>query len=532
MANVPLPVIALNRMAFGPRPGDVDRVAVMGLPAYVDEQLHPDDRDEPEVKQRLAAVRLHIEYEAGKDDKGNLTYKACKEDRPLRHLKSSAAELWKLTDESKFAGEERQQPSFEVEAAAFVRATYSRWQLREVLADFWHNHFNVNAAIDDERAALMWPVYDRDVIRRHSFGNFRQFLEAVATSVPMLIYLNNAASKASPANENFARELFELHTLGADAYFNHLYNRWREVPGSLDGKPVGYIDEDVYEAARAFTGWTIADGQETDRGDKFPNTGEFYYYDGWHDPYQKRVLATEFDPNEPALADGRRVLDLVAAHPATAMHVCTKLCRRLVADNPSAALIDRAATVFRESKDQPDQIARVLRVILLSDEFAATWGQKIKRPFELVVSFLRATEAEVRPDSNLFGIVDGMGQHLFAWPTPAGHPDMAAHWSGTNAMLGRWNAPLTMMADDFVAARFRLERATPATLRTPRELARFWVQRILGYDLPEPELIILAKACARGADLDVPLSVGEKEWVDRLQALVALVAMTPQFQMR
>jgi len=531
--NVPLEVIALNRMAFGPRPGDAERVRKMGLAAYVEEQLVPDEADDPEVDRHLQSARLHIEYDAGKDDKGHEIWKAVKEDRPLTSLTAKTVDLWAFTDGARqFAGDERQFRLREVKAATWVRAVYSRWQLREVLVDFWHNHFNVNGGIDDDRAALMWPVYDRDVIRKHSLGNFRQFLEAVATSVPMLIYLNNASSKASPANENFARELFELHTLGSPAYFNHLYNRWREVPGATDGKPVGYIDEDVYEAARSFTGWTIADGTDTERGDKFPNTGHFHYYDGWHDPYQKRVLGVEFDPNQAAQADGRKVLDLLAAHPATARFICTKLCRRLVADNPPAGLVERAAAAFAAAIDKPDQIAQTVKAIILSDEFATTWGQKIKRPFELCVSFLRATGAEVHPNDDLFYLTDRMGQHLFNWPTPTGHPDFAGYWTGTNAMLGRWNIPTTMLGDDFAATRFQLTRMMPATIQTPLEMAAFWAERILGYPVPQEMVDVFAKSVARNDSVNVPLAVGDKELVDRIHALVGLIAMAPEFQMR
>jgi uncharacterized protein (DUF1800 family) len=356
MSSVPIERITLNRAAFGCRPAELEHFRSIGLAAWVDEQFHPDDAADVECHKQIAAARMHIEYEAVKDDQGKEKSAALKEDRALKCLDQSVTDLWKLTREGT-PDAEKQRPLQEAKAAAWLRAVYSQWQLREVMVDFWHNHFNVSTAIDDDRVGIAWPAYDRDVIRKHCFGNFRAFLEAVATSVPMLLYLNNASSKASPANENYARELFELHTLGAPAYFNHLYNRWRDVPGGADGKPVGYIDQDVYEAARAFTGWTIADGTESSRGDKFPDFGGFYYYDGWHDPYQKRVLGVEFDPNQPPMADGRRVLDLVATHPATATFVCAKLCRRLVADDPPASLVEKTAAIFRENHDQPDQIA-------------------------------------------------------------------------------------------------------------------------------------------------------------------------------
>jgi uncharacterized protein (DUF1800 family) len=529
-------VVALNRLAFGPAPGDVGRLTEMGLGAWVDEQLAPSEDADRDCAARLAAARLHIEYEGGKDEQGR-TWKGCKEDRPLRALAAPLAELWKLTRDQNdehaapVPYEEKVRPLQEVRAATWLRAVYSKWQLREVLVDFWHNHFNVNAGIDDERVAITFPVYDREVIRRHCLGNFRQFLEAVATSVPMLLYLNNARSKASPANENYARELFELHTLGAGHYFNHLYNRWRDVPGALEGKPVGYIDQDVYEAARAFTGWTLGDGSETSRGDRLPNTGAFYYYDGWHDPYQKRVLASEFDPNQPAMADGRRVLDLVAAHPATATHVCTKLCRRLVADDPPESVIQKAVEAWGASIERPDQIAHVVRAIVMSEEFRATWGRKLKRPFDAAISFLRATGAEVRPSDDLFDLTERMGQRLFGWPTPAGHPDRGEYWSGTNVMLGRWNGPLSMLDDDFGATRFRLARQTPPEARTPRQIVAHWTERMLGRPLAGEKTQALLRYVARERKPDEPLSLSERQFVERINGLVALLAMSPEFHL-
>ena len=187
---------------------------------------------------------------------------------------------------------ERRRPRDEVVAATVLRAVHSRWQLREVMCEFWHDHFNVDA-LGSEAIGVALPAYDRDVIRRHCFGNFREMLEAAATSTAMQYYLSNCSSRAGAANENYARELFELHTMGRAAYLNDRYDRWRDVPGALEGKPAGYIDQDVYEAARAFTGWTIEDGGAIDAHRRLPQSGQFVYVENWHDGYQKRVLATE-----------------------------------------------------------------------------------------------------------------------------------------------------------------------------------------------------------------------------------------------
>lgn len=523
----PPEVIALNRIAYGPRPGDVEQVRKIGLAAYVDEQLNPDDADDALCNQRLNAATLHIAYEGEGD------YAPTDEQRLLTALSKPLGELWELTNwEIDIPWEERIRPLEEVRAATWIRAVYSKWQLREVLVEFWHNHFNVNAYNDDSAISATWPLYDRDVIRTHSLGNFRAFLEAVATSPAMMYYLNNATSKASPANENYARELFELHTLGAGNYLNDRYQHWRDVPGALEGKPIGYIDEDVYEAARAFTGWTIADGTETE-GDTFPNTGEFYYYDGRHDNYQKRVLGNEFDPNQPPLVDGRKVLDLVAFHPGTAQHICTKLCRRFVADNPPETLVQRAVSTWIAAQQAPDQIKQTVRTILLSPEFAQTWGQKVKRPFEQVVSFLRATNADVTPNAGLWYLMAERGYQLFEWPAPNGHPDVAGYWLSSNVMLGRWNLLLALQSDWLEAAAFDLPGQMPPEITTSRQIVTFWVDRLLGQTVAEETFTWLLDFMAQGDDPDAPPEGDDEDDLSaRLSSLVALIGMTPEFQWR
>lgn len=535
--GIPFEQVVLSRLAFGPVPGDREKLASLGLARWLDEQLAPIADasplgDEPAVAEKLAATTLRIEYKEGKGDRGD-PYPAVNEDRPLRTLTMAIKDLWDLTRWDRPTDyAERIRPLAELRIATLLRARYATRQLREVMADFWHNHFHVNAAVDDIRVAVSMPQHDR-VIRTHCFGNFRTFLEAVATSPAMLYYLSNAASKASPANENFARELFELHTLGRDHYFNALYSRWREVPGATDGKPTGYIDQDVYEAARAFTGWTVADGSWCGPGDEhFPLTGQFHYHDAWHDNYQKRILAAELDPNQPPLADGRRVLDLAASHPATALHLCAKLCRRLVADDPPQSLIDKAVAAWRDHATSPDQIAQVLRAIILSPEFAQTPPTKAKRPFELTVSLLRASDADTKSVHDWFWTLDEMGHRLFAWPTPAGHPDRSTHWLSTSMMVTRWNLPLRLTADWFRGSRVRLLRQLPDTATTPRDMAKFWCDRMLGATLDEARMSVIERTIAGDAPPDRPLDIGERELTDRVQRGFAAIAMTPEFQVR
>ncbi|MBO9342237.1 MAG: DUF1800 domain-containing protein, partial [Roseiflexus sp.] len=523
-ATPPIELIALNRMAYGPRPGDVARVRQMGFTAYVDEQLNPNDADDALCASKLTSARLRIQYDAG------MGYPAVDEMRPLRTIIENwgLAQLWPLTKHPAY--QERIRPVEEVRAATLIRAVYSKWQLREVLVEFWHNHFNVDA-YSDTRISATWPLYDRDVIRRHCLGNFRNMVRDVAKSIAMGFYLDNAFSRDGPANENYARELFELHTLGQENYLNHLYNRWRDVPGALEGNPIGYIDQDVYEAARAFTGWTIAYGQTISGNLRLPDTGEFAYVDLWHDNAQKRVLAFEIDPNRPPLADGEDVIRLVSQHPGTARYICRKLCRRLLADDPPASLVNTLANVWLTNKDAPDQIARTVRALLLSDEFASTFGRKVKRPFEVVVSFLRATNAEVTPNRDLFWQLQEMGYRMFNWGPPTGHPEESAAWLSTNGMLRRWNIINQLQSTWLKAATFDLPGQTPPGL-TARQIVEFWVGRLLAVPPPTSTMNRLIDLMRQNGSADAPPTGSTDEIVDRIKSVVTLIAMTPEFQLR
>jgi uncharacterized protein (DUF1800 family) len=511
----------LARTSFGATPASLAALRQMGLAAYLNEQLAPNEAADAEAQAAIKALRLRIEYEQGK--------RKVNEERPLGLLQADLPGLWRLTAEGT-PYSEKYRAAEEVTAATWLRAVHSRWQLREVMMQFWHNHFNVNVNAE-ERVAITLPLYDR-TLRQHAFGNFRAMLQAVAQSPAMLYYLNNNQSKASPANENYARELFELHTLGAGHYYNHLYNRWREVPGAPQGQPIGYIDEDVYEAARAFTGWTVADGSVNDKGGHLPNTGEFYYFEGWHDNYQKRILASELAPNQPPQQDGQAVLDLLAQHPGTAKHLCTKLCRYLVADEPPASLVDRAAKTWLAHWQSPDQLAQVLRVILLSDEFFAAEGQKFKRPFELMASLLRATQADFTPNPTLLWLFGRTGQRLFAWPTPDGHPDNSPAWQAPGLWLARWNLMTGLLLVDWhKMARFDLAKWLPASAVTARQMAVFWAERLLG-NAQAPVVEKAASLLASGGSPDEPPLGDLKERNYLLNTAVALLALSPEFQWR
>ncbi|GGF07733.1 hypothetical protein GCM10011611_11540 [Aliidongia dinghuensis] len=515
--------MVLARLGYGARPGEVQAFRAMGYRAWLDEQLAPPAGDEPAVAAKLARTTFHIKYAEGKDK----AYPAVDEMRPLATLGQPIEAVWPtVAERDKHDGQERRRPLMEVMAATVIRATFARHQLREVLVQFWHDHFNVDAW-DQDQVMVALPTYDRDVIRRHALGNFRAFLEAVASSTAMLYYLSNKSSRAGAANENFGRELFELHTLGADAYLNDKYDRWREVPGALKGQPAGYIDQDVYESARAFTGWTVEDGTGLDGRRKLPNTGKFAYVETWHDGYQKRVLATEFDAFQPAMADGRKVLDLVAFHPATAQHLCRKLVVRLAGENASAALVAEAVAVWQKQAHAHDQIAEVVRAIVTSPEFKATRGRKVRRPLALAAGFARATELDIVPTEPLLNGIAYAGQRLYGYAPPTGLPDRRDILLSTNAMRQRWQLVLAVAENSWGTGTVDLAHLMGPAAATPRAAAAFWLQAMTGaFDPAETE----ALASGLGWPPDGPLPPGAPNTQKQLARIAAFAAMAPGFQ--
>jgi uncharacterized protein (DUF1800 family) len=432
----------LSRLCYAPFPEDAQYYAAAGLNLWLDQQLKPSAIPDAECEERLRNFTLQIKYPAGNGQpapNGEIkNWPAVDEMRPLQYVGAPVETAWALLDpKTQRANEEHVRPYFEVCTATVMRAMHSRRQLFEQMVAFWHDHFNV-AASEDRRVGATFPTYDRDTIRPHALGNFRELLEAVAASPAMLIYLSNWTSRAGAANENYARELMELHTLGRDAYLNDRYDRWRDVPGASEGKPAGYIDEDVYEAARAFTGWSVENGQRLDATTELPHTGKFVYVESWHDGYQKRVLATEFPSFAKPMADGRKVLDLVAAHPATARFICQKLCRRLISDNPPAPIVESAAKVWMENAKKPDQIAAVVRHIVLSKEFEASKGAKVRSPLALAATFARATGIDFVATIPFINHLAACGQRLFGWPAPNGRPDTADYYMTPEFLRERW----------------------------------------------------------------------------------------------
>ena len=518
----------LNRLTFGATAAEIASFAALGAEAWLDRQLALPVTD-PALEDRLAAARLRISYPAGADENG-ATWPALDEVRPLAALTADPASLLPLIDWTPGRGmdyAERLRPATEVIAAALIRAVHAQAQLREVMTQFWHDHFNVHAT-KDEYTAAFFASHDA-ILRAGALGNFRALLGEVARSPAMLYYLNNADSIASPANENYARELLELHTLGAGNYLNDRYDDWHSVPGAAAGLAEGYLDLDVYEVARAFTGWSMGDGRWIAEGESAPLTGRFHYVSRWHDPYQKRILGREIPPNRGPMEDGEEVLDMLAAHPGTARFLCTKIARRFLSDDPDPALVDRRTATYLATGDAPDQIAQVLRLLVLSPEFAAP-QQKLRRPFECLAALYRATGAEVKSSENGFHwqlVRAGWRQHEYGPPT--GHPDRLGAWTGASTLnryvdlalfgLEGWfdgaEADLTPLADANETAAAFAARQAEALAPGQGDAVAADLAPSFGFDAATP---------AR----DYP--PGDRQAL--AQSAVAFAALTPDFLMR
>jgi uncharacterized protein (DUF1800 family) len=445
-------VHVLNRVAFGARVGDVDRVKALGIDRYVDEQLHPDRLRDAGMRDRLAGLTTIglSTREIGEKFEQPLM-EARRERKPEADQGVPRMPLP--------AQQKANTVLVELGEQKILRAVYSERQLQEVLTDFWFNHFNVDARKGRDR--FMLTEYERETIRPHVLGSFRDLLEATAKSPAMLFYLDNWMSvdpngphpTATPPhfargpfggqvlvpgtvrqpapgkdinkaprglNENYGRELLELHTLGVDG---------------------GYTQRDVTEVARAFTGWTIENPRQG---------GGFIFRPQLHDMGQKVVLGHVIKAGGDE-SDGEQVLDILARHPATARFIATKLVRRLVSDMPPPALVDRATARFRETNGD---LREVTRTILLSPEFLSpdAFNAKAKTPFEFVVSALRTTDADVEDARPYVSMLQQLGMPLYQCQPPTGYKDTADSWINTGALISRMNVAVRLAAGDEAVA--------------------------------------------------------------------------------
>jgi uncharacterized protein (DUF1800 family) len=594
---------ALNRLGFGPRPGDLDRVKQMGLQKWIDRQLHPESIDDSALDARLdrfptlkmSSTKLLEDFPqpqvaARREGMTVEEYRKEQQDRMRRAAQASQTEMppEKQTDMQKadslglpnfeagsmdnnenpgkekgqgkgqgalannmFNYQEIRTPQrivAELSMAKVTRAVYSERQLDEMMVDFWYNHFNVFAAKGDDR----WLItsYERDAIRPHAMGKFRDLLEATAKSPAMLFYLDNflsadpvawqklqqeqqqrrgmrrfgggpfgmprfpqgqGAPNANPnnpaakgkkmergLNENYGRELMELHTLGVDS---------------------GYTQDDVINVAKAFTGWTIREPRRNP---------EFFFDDRIHNTDKKMVLGHPI--NGGGMKDGEEVLDLLARDPHTAHHISFEIAQRFVSDNPPPALVDRMAQTFQKSDGD---IREVLHTMIYSPEFWSkdVYRAKIKTPFELVVSATRAVGADVDVPFMLVQWTNRIGQPLYQCEPPTGYSAKADAWVNTGALLNRMNFSLALTSNRLRGAQVEVEPLLGAQAGTdPHTTLEQAIQVLLGGQVSPETRETLEKQLTDPQILQASLDDPVKQV--NAAMIAGLVLGSPEFQRR
>ena len=562
-------VHVLNRLGFGARPGDVERVKGMGVENYINQQLNPEKISDTVVENKIKDLQvlnmstaelyekfpqpgqllrqlqargaLPADVADARDNRvkgganaaqGQTQADQAKGNQPAQPAGNPLDnEKYRAVIQQYYRENGLQQPQrivAELQASRILRAVYSEKQLQEVMVDFWTNHFNVFAGKGADRWLL--PSYDRDAIRPYAMGKFSDLLEATAKSPAMLFYLDNFQSVSPNANknqaprrprllaelvnlqrrregnpmqdpmmrqppvrqqrrginENYARELMELHTLGVDG---------------------GYTQKDVQEVARCFTGWTIFQprggaaaanallGGEAERR----SAGTFFFNERAHDDGEKTVLGHKI-PAGGGMKDGLMVLDILAHHPATAKFVATKLVRHFVSDDPSPELVSRVAATFTRTDGD---IRETLKTIFFSPEFNSTsaYRAKIKRPFELVVSAIRALGADTNGGPGTHQWIARMGEPLYGFQTPNGYSDLAESWVNTGGLLERMNFGLALASNRVQGTRVNLSNVAGTD---PAKVMNESLRVILGDDVSATTREALVKQMDKAAVVSLP----------------------------
>ncbi len=535
----------LNRLAFGPRPAEVEALAAGGdqaISQWIQDQLDLKPPLDPLLQEKLGALKslsMSIPQLQARYPKPQLVAKRmgldptdlenpAKRAEILARLNAKEGDVdapQKLRD---LVPAEQRPARMEEElvAAKFMRAVESPRQLEEVLTDFWFNHFNVDLGKGETR----WFVtsYERDTIHRHLFGKFRDLLGATAKSPAMLFYLDNWTSvkdgfnpamaryqrqlrrnplapqpppdkpKNQGLNENYAREIMELHTLGVDG---------------------GYTQDDVKAVARCFTGWTLEKPREEAR---------YIFREAAHDDGQKVVLGRKFRTGG-GEEEGEKVMDLLCSQPACARFIATKLCRRFVSDEPPRTLVDRVAKRFM---DTDGDLRQVYLALFSAPEFWAkeTYQAKIKTPFEFEVSAVRALGGRVEFARPLAGNLARLGQPLYHCQPPTGYKDVAAPWVNTGALVTRLQFSMALGAGRMIGVPWQrpdLNQALGGTQSATTDLpkaARLLLQRDLG-----PATLASLEQEANAEDRRMP--DGETRPMDTAK-VVGLLLGSPEFQRR
>jgi uncharacterized protein (DUF1800 family) len=517
----------LNRLGFGARPGDVEKVKAMGLQKYIEQQLNPDSINdsvaEAKVKNleifNMSTAEVFAKYPNPGALVRQLEGRKNNQNNAQNNQNNQTADQ-QMTDKDRQERQEKLREYYkeydlrpanqlmpQIIANRVLRAVYSEKQLQEVMVDFWQNHFNVFAG----KNAVRWyiPSYERDVIRKNALGNFKDLLIGTAQHPAMLFFLDNFQSISPNAqvnngnnrlqqmlqngqltpqmrerikqqrgltdeqldqrikqmqnqskqkrgiNENYARELMELHTLGVDG---------------------GYTQADIIEVAKCFTGWTIADptgyrrlaaneiqdkeNKKLTRVQRMPgvpddiDSGEFYFNKNWHEDGTKTVLGQKI--NEGGIKDGLKVIDILVAHPSTAKFIARKLAVKFVSDNPSEELVARVAKAFQDSKGD---IKTTLKALFTDKEFFApeNYRAKIKTPFELAVSAIRTIGAETNSAPAILAMLNKLGEVPYGYQAPTGYPDTAEDWVNAGALLERLNFAVALASNRIPGTRADLK---------------------------------------------------------------------------
>jgi len=480
---------ALNRLTFGAKPGAILKVRAIGLDKWIDQQLHPEKINDDALNAFFA------NYSALNANQNDLLRQYAEQQRARREVKRERADTTRAMTADEIAqmrqlqqqGNSRREVVTQLQSSRVARAVASERQLQEVMTDFWENHFNIYAAKGAPEPYYLVD-YDQNVIRPNALGKFRDLLEAVAKSPAMLFYLDNARSMADSTqptlsgtnqlprvrpvpfgrgargaiigtmraaeemqrqrqqqqqrqrqglNENYGRELLELHTLGVDG---------------------GYTQQDVINVARAFTGWTIKPPAQG---------GGFIFRPQVHDAGEKVVLGHRL-PAGRGMEDAEDVLDILAKSPATAHYISFKLARRFVSDSPSKALVDHAAQVYLKTDGD---IREVVRAIITSPEFFSqqAFRGKVKSPFEVVVSAMRALNATPDSTPRTAQVVAYLGQPIFGHQAPNGWPETGEAWMNTGAILNRINFGMAVAAGRLPGVDIRAFPALDTIRSAPRE---------------------------------------------------------------
>lgn len=449
----------LNRTSFGINNELKSLYDDLGYEGFIDYQLDAENIDDSEIEDFIAENLITVNM-------------------PLNEIRA-------LIDSEQIG---QFQAAEELKAATFLRAVYSKKQLHQVMVEFWSNHFSVFHF--DGPLPVLKTKEDRDVMRPFALSTFSNILHADAKSPAMIYYLDTFSSTKVAPNENYARELMELHTLGVDGPYGH---------------------HDIDEVARCFTGWGINQA-----------TGDFRFYPENHDVDEKTVIGQIIGAGG-GVTDGEQVLDILAQNPSTAQFISTKLCRHFIADHPDHSIIDSTTDVFTQTGGD---IKQCLKHILMSKHFKFAQDMKLKRPFSYMTSAIRSLNTDIKNNrftefTNLF--LYALGQQPFNWGTPDGYPDKADYWESTTGMLYRWDFANLLSYNVLDGYHYDLTSVLQAPY-SPENVLTQIADNILQRPLKEADANFLLQYLNEGVTNNTALDI-------KILSAIAIALSSPYFQL-